>query len=164
MSDKVLLDAIDFAHSVIKSALPIQKQLRETAGKSKRPLIIKQADEELQSKVKEYVLEKIKKCVAIPGKQRRQDELDMLLEETLKAFDAGEKGTAKDISDIFYEIEKDLVRRMIIDKGIRADGRRPDEIRQITSKVGFLPRAHGSALFVRGETQALVVTTRDVGG
>lgn len=159
VSEKVLLDAIDFAHSEIKRALPIQKQLREMAGKSKRPLIIKQADEELQSKVKEYVLDKIKKCVAIPGKQRRQDELDMLLEETLKAFDAGEKGTAKDISDIFYEIEKDLVRRMIIDKGIRADGRRPDEIRQITSKVGFLPRAHGSALFVRGETQALVVTT-----
>jgi len=83
----------------------------------------------------------------------------MLLEDALNHFNAEEKGLTKEIANIFFDIEKELVRRMIIDEGIRADGRRPDEIRQITSRVGMLPRAHGSALFVRGETQALVAVT-----
>jgi polyribonucleotide nucleotidyltransferase len=83
----------------------------------------------------------------------------MLLNDALTHFDAEEKGLTKEIANIFFDIEKDLVRKMIINEGIRADGRRPDEIRQITSRVGLLPRAHGSALFVRGETQALVAVT-----
>ena len=70
-----------------------------------------------------------------------------------------DKGKAKRVRLSEFKLEKDLVRRMIIEKGIRSDGRKPDEIRHISSRVGLLPRAHGSALFVRGETQALVVAT-----
>ncbi len=159
VSEKVLLDAIDYAHSEIKRIIAIQHELRERVGRAKRPLAEKAADEDLLRSVHEYVIERIKEYIAIPGKQRRQEALDMLLEEALKHFNAEETGLSKDIADIFFNIEKDLVRRMIIDKGIRADGRRPEEIRHITSKVGLLPRAHGSALFVRGETQALAVMT-----
>ncbi|HAM49671.1 MAG TPA: polyribonucleotide nucleotidyltransferase [Nitrospiraceae bacterium] len=159
VSEKILLDAIEYAHSEIKRIVAIQEQLRGLVGKKKRSLVQKTIDEALQSSVKEYVLDRIKEHISIPGKQRRQEALDMLLEDAVKHFEAEEKGLSKEIANIFFDIEKDLVRRMVIDKGIRADGRRPDEIRQITSTVGFLPRAHGSALFVRGETQALVAIT-----
>ncbi|GAB4405901.1 MAG: polyribonucleotide nucleotidyltransferase [Thermodesulfovibrionales bacterium] len=157
--EKVLLDAIDYAHSEIKRIVAIQHEMRSIVGKPKRPLLEKVVDEALRMEVKEYVLERIKEYIRIPGKQRRQEALDMLLEDALKHFGAEEKGSSKEIADIFFEIEKDLVRRMVIDDNIRADGRRPDEIRHITAMVGILPRAHGSALFVRGETQALVATT-----
>ncbi len=159
VSEKILLDAIEYGHAELKRIVAVQNELRAIRGKQKRPLVEKERDAELQASVKAYVLERIKEHIAIPGKQRRQEALDILLDETLKHFDADEKGITKDIANIFFDIEKDLVRKMIINDGIRADGRRPEEIRQITSKVGFLPRAHGSALFVRGETQALVAVT-----
>ncbi len=159
VSEKVLLDAIDYAHSEIKRIAAIQHEMRSLAGKPKRPLIERAAQEALRLEVKEYVLERMKEFIRIPGKQRRQEALDMLLDEVLRYFGAEEKGISKDIADIFFDIERELVRRMVIDDNIRADGRRPDEIRHITAMVGILPRAHGSALFVRGETQALVATT-----
>lgn len=159
VSEKILLEAIEYGHAEIKRLVAVQHELRSLAGKPKRPFMQKEEDVDLQNSVKTYVLDRIKEHIAIPGKQRRQEALDMLLDETLKHFEAEEKGLAKNIANIFFDIEKDLVRRMIINEGVRADGRRPDEIRQITSSVGFLPRAHGSALFVRGETQALVVVT-----
>jgi polyribonucleotide nucleotidyltransferase len=159
VSEKILLDAIEYGHAEIKRLVALQNDLRSRVGKAKRPLIQKEENVELQDSVKSYVLERIKEHIAIPGKQRRQEALDMLLDETLKHFEAEEKGLTKNIANIFFDIEKDLVRQMIINEGVRADGRRPDEIRQITSSVGFLPRAHGSALFVRGETQALVAVT-----
>lgn len=159
VSEKILLDAIEFGHAEIRRIVEVQHELRNLAGKPKRPLLERKVDEELQRSVKEYVLERIKEHIAIPGKQRRQEALDMLLEDALKHFGAEEKGLSRDVANIFFDIEKALVRRMIVEEGVRADGRRPDEIRQITSKVGFLPRAHGSGLFVRGETQALVAVT-----
>jgi len=159
VSEKILLDAIEYGHAEIKRIVAIQNELRTLVGKPKRPLVQKAVDEELQAGVKAYVLDRIKELISIPGKLRRQEALDMLLEDALKHFDAQEKGIAKEIANIFFDVEKELVRRMVLDEGIRADGRRPDEIRQITSRVGFLPRTHGSALFVRGETQALVAVT-----
>lgn len=159
VSEKTMLEAIEYAHAEIKRIAAIQHELRKLAGKPKRTLIPKVVNEELQKEVKAYVLEKIKSNISIPDKLRRQEVLDILLGETCAHFNAAEKGNAKEVAEIFFDIERDLVRRMIIDEGIRSDGRRSDEIRPITSKVGFLPRAHGSALFVRGETQALVTTT-----
>lgn len=159
VSEKTMLEAIEYAHTEIKRIAVIQHELRKLAGKPKRSLIPKVVNEELQAEVKAYVLENIKSNITIPDKLRRQEVLDILLEEACKHFNAAEKGNAKEVAEIFFEIERDLVRRMIIDEGIRSDGRRSDEIRHISSKVGFLPRAHGSALFVRGETQALVTTT-----
>ncbi len=159
VSEAVMLEAIDYAHSEIKRITAIQKELRDLAGKQKRPLSPVQVNEELKNAVSDYVLDRMKDAVKIPGKQRRQDTLDLLLKEAIQHLNTGEKDVGKEIADTFFELEKDLVRRMIIEDGIRADGRRPDEIRQIICKLGMLPRTHGSALFVRGETQALVVTT-----
>ena len=159
VSEATLLQAIDYAHSEIKRITAIQKDLRNTAGKEKRLLTPPVVEEELRDKVKAYVIERMKDAVKIPGKQRRQETLDMILDETIKQFNTPEKDITKDVADAFFELERNLVRRMIIEEGIRTDGRKPDEIRHISARVGILPRAHGSALFVRGETQALVTTT-----
>lgn len=159
VSEATLLQAIDYAHSEIKRITAIQKDLRNTAGKGKRLLTPPVVEEELRDKVKAYVIERMKDAVEIPDKQRRQETLDMILDETIKQFNTPEKDITKDVADAFFELERNLVRRMIIEEGIRTDGRKPDEIRDISARVGILPRAHGSALFVRGETQALVTTT-----
>jgi polyribonucleotide nucleotidyltransferase len=137
----------------------VQIDLGNAVGKDKRVLTPPAVDEKLRAKVKEHVIERMKEAVKIPGKQTRQETLDLILDETIKHFNTPEKNMTKDIADAFFKLEKDLVRRMIIESGIRSDGRKPDEIRHISSRVGLLPRAHGSALFVRGETQALVVAT-----
>ncbi|MFN3739648.1 MAG: polyribonucleotide nucleotidyltransferase [Thermodesulfovibrionales bacterium] len=158
VSESVILDALQFAHEEIKKILPLQHELRRLTGKEKRPLLDVPIDDEMRQKVREHVIEKMKEFITIPGKQQRQAALDMLLEETIKVL-APEGGREREISLIFNELEKDLVRSMILNEGIRADRRRPDEIRPIYCKVGLLPRAHGSALFVRGETQALAAVT-----
>lgn len=159
VSEEMLLEAIDFAHSEIKRILPVQRELRAMVGKEKRPLIEKKVDETLREEVERFVIEKMREYIRIPGKQKRQEALDILLEESRHHFNAEERGIVRFINETFFDIEKKLVRNMIVRDRIRADGRRPDEIRQISSKVGILPRAHGSALFVRGETQALVAVT-----
>lgn len=157
--EATILEAIDHAHSEIKRIVATQKELREAVGKEKRTLTPPVADKELEQKVEGYVLERMKDAIKVPGKQRRQETLDIILEDAVKQLNTPEKDLTKDIAGVFCELEKNLVRRMIIDEGVRADGRRSDEIRHISSRVGFLPRTHGSALFVRGETQALVVIT-----
>lgn len=159
VSEKVLLEAIDFAHSEIRKITAVQKELRSLAGREKRPLAPKKTDEELKANISAHVIGKMKDFITIHGKQKRQEALNILLEETIKHFNTVESDLTREIANIFFDIEKNLVRKMILDNGIRADGRRPDEIRQISSLVGLLPRAHGSALFTRGETQAIVAAT-----
>lgn len=159
VQEETLLKAIDYAHAEIKRIIAVQKDLREKVGRGKRTLTPPVFDEELRKNVEAHILGKMKDAIKIPGKQRRQETLDIMLAETIKHFNTPEKDMTKEIADAFFELEKNLVRRMIIEEGIRADGRRPDEIRHITSRVGILPRTHGSALFVRGETQALAVAT-----
>ncbi len=160
VSEEAIIAAIEYAHGYIKELVRFQKQFKEAAGKQKRLITETAIDETLFATVKEFVFERMKAAVIIADKLVRQKALDNLLEEMLGALcpDCEDK-KKKNISEYFFKIEKDLVRGMIINEGRRADGRGPDEIRHIESKVSILPRAHGSALFVRGETQALVAVT-----
>jgi polyribonucleotide nucleotidyltransferase len=104
-------------------------------------------------------LEKIKESITISDKLLRQDALDDIRNAVIEELNSEENDISKDIASCFKKIEKDLVRNMILDTGVRVDGRKADEVRPISADVGFLPRTHGSSLFVRGETQALVVVT-----
>ncbi len=102
----------------------------------------------------------MEEAVRIPDKLQRQEALDRLKEEAVEHLaSAEEPDSARVVSEAFFQIEKELVRGMILRDNRRVDGRQPQQIRPIYAKVGILPRAHGSALFVRGETQALTVTT-----
>ncbi len=159
VSEETVLAAIDFAHREIKRINELQRKLRDLCGKPKREVPQEEVDQDLQEGIRSFVSERMKAAVHIPTKLKRQEELDILLEEVMDKFLSEEEDNAGKIARIFHDTERELVRRMILDDGRRVDGRRHDEIRTITCKTGFLPRVHGSALFVRGETQALVAVT-----
>ncbi len=159
MSEADLLEAIDIAHAEIKKLCRLQNEFREKTGREKRTFAVPATDEELKARVNELALAKIKAAITVPDKMRRQAALDEILKEIIGQINTEEKDRSKEIASIFGDIEKNLVRNMILNDNIRADGRKPDQIRQINSEVSILPRTHGSALFIRGETQCLAVVT-----
>ena len=154
-----LLEALDIAHKEIKRLCGAQNELRAIAGREKRIVEPPAINEDIKNAVTELSLEKIKAAITIPDKLRRQDALDKVLKEIVEKLNIGEKDLSLEIASAFNDIEKNLVRGMILNENKRADGRAPDTIRPISSEVGILPRTHGSALFIRGETQCLAVVT-----
>lgn len=159
LSEDVMLDALELAHEEIKKGVALQNELRDKAGLPKRvvnPIVI---DPALVEEVKAKSLEKIAEYIQIPNKTERQKSLDTFQAAISAEMAHDDVMKARDISIVFHDIEKDMVRKMILDKGIRADGRGVKQIRQITCDTSILPRTHGSALFTRGETQALVAAT-----
>jgi polyribonucleotide nucleotidyltransferase len=159
MSEAGLLEAIDIAHQEIKKLCRFQNEFRAAAGKEKRVFVPPVKDEGLKNSVNESCLEKIKTAIVIPDKMRRQAALDEILRDVIEKLNTGEKDISKAIAGVFNDIEKNLVRNMILNDNVRADGRTPEQIRPINSEVGLLPRTHGSSLFIRGETQCLAVVT-----
>ncbi len=160
LSEDQMLEALETAHREIKKIVALQLELVAKVGKAKRSVKVVEIDKELEKQVAALAIDRLKTSIIIPDKMERQKTLDVLLDEIkqkLKKEDDPTRG--RQIAAIFFNIEKDEVRKIILEKNTRADGRKPDEIRPITSLVGLLPRTHGSALFTRGETQALVVTT-----
>ncbi|NOZ68585.1 MAG: polyribonucleotide nucleotidyltransferase [Deferribacteres bacterium] len=159
IQEPLLLEALEIAHKEIKTVVALQKKLVSMAGKPKRPVTPPHVDEQLVKAVSDISLEKIKQAIIIPDKLRRQEALNEILKAVIEELNTGEEDISKDIAFVFNKLEKDLVRNMILEQGIRVDGRRPEEIRKISADVGILPRTHGSALFVRGETQCLAAVT-----
>ncbi|MCD6460269.1 polyribonucleotide nucleotidyltransferase [bacterium] len=163
ISEATLLEAIFFAHENIKKIVALQNELRDLCGKEKRDVAdqLITVDEALYETVSELVYPKIEEVINIPEKLKRQDALGSLKKDAVKSVLEKDADTYTElqIKQAFKKIEKNLIRRMILDKGIRSDGRGFKDIRPITCEVGLLPRTHGSALFTRGETQALVMTT-----
>ncbi|MDI6890953.1 MAG: polyribonucleotide nucleotidyltransferase [Thermodesulfovibrionales bacterium] len=154
-----LLEAIELAHRDIKRLCAFQKELQAIVAKEKRPVTALFVDEELKKAIEDISLEKIKVAITIPDKLRRQKALDEILKETIERLNTGEIDISTEIVSVFNDIERNLVRGMILNEGTRVDGRRSEEIRKVSCEVGILPRTHGSALFVRGETQCLAVVT-----
>ncbi len=159
LTEEQMLEALETAHREIKKIVELQRELASKVGKPKRAVKVVEIDKELKAQVADLAIERLKTSIVIPNKMERQKTLDALLEEIKQKLKNDDPTRNLQISTIFFNLEKDEVRRIILDKNIRADGRKPDEIRPISSSVGLLPRTHGSALFTRGETQALVVTT-----
>ncbi|MEN8264347.1 MAG: polyribonucleotide nucleotidyltransferase [Nitrospirota bacterium] len=159
IQESLLLEALEMAHNEIRKVVDLQKQLVSAVGKQKRTVTPPELDEKLMETVSGLSLERIKEAIVIPDKMMRQEALNGILSDVKDELNTEEDDISKDIAFMFNKLEKDLVRNTILQKGIRADGRKPDEVRPISADVGFLPRTHGSALFVRGETQALAVVT-----
>ncbi len=160
LTEDQMLEALSVAHGEIKRLVKLQNDLVAKVGKQKRVVKTVEIDKELEKQVAAMAIERLRSCIIIPNKMERQKTLDALrdeIKEKLKKDD--DPARSVQISHIFHNVEKDEVRRIILEKNIRADGRKPTEIRPISCLVGMLPRTHGSALFTRGETQALVVTT-----
>ena len=160
LTEDQMLEALETAHREIKKIVALQNELVAKVGQPKRSVKVVEIDQELAKQVAALAMERMLTAIVIPNKMERQKTLDALLDGIkLKLKKEDDPMRARQISAIFHDLEKNEVRKIILEKNIRADGRKPDQIRPISSVVGLLPRTHGSALFTRGETQALVITT-----
>ncbi|MCC2640230.1 MAG: pnp [Nitrospira sp.] len=159
LSEATMLEAIELAHSEIKKIVAKIEELRGLAGKPKRVVAQEPIDAALAEQVRGLVAGPIREAILIPNKSARQERLDQVLAETITKLKADEPNRDRHVKIIFHGLEYTEVRNMILEKRVRADGRGPADIRPITCEVGVLPRAHGSAVFTRGETQSLAVVT-----
>ncbi len=161
VSETDVIEAIRFAHDSIQPLLKIQEELRKLAGKPKMEVKAEEEDKSFGEDVRSFAEAKLNAAFKTPEKQKRQQAIAAVEAElALAKVPAEDDGTiAKKVKQHFADLEYKLMRKMVTDEKKRIDGRRYDEIRPITIEVGVLPRAHGSALFTRGETQALVAVT-----
>ena len=159
LPEATMLEAIELAHSEIKKIVAKIEALRALAGKPKRVVTQEPIDAALAEQVRKLVAGPIREAILIPNKSARQERLDQVLAEALAALKSDEPNRDRHVKIIFHGLEYTEVRNMILEKRVRADGRGPADIRPITCEVGVLPRAHGSAVFTRGETQSLAVVT-----
>lgn len=159
VSEKTMLDCIITAHEHIKGICDFIEEIREEIGKEKLEYEVFKPEEEIENEVRDFAVEKIVKAIQSTDKQIREENMDKVKEEIFKHFLEKYPDHEKDIDAIIGEITKEEVRRMILEKGIRPDNRKIDEIRPISIDVGILPRTHGSGLFTRGQTQALTIAT-----
>lgn len=157
VSEPEILEAIRFAHQEIQKIVALQQTLQSKVNSIKRLVPPVEQCAVLAQRIRETYASAVQEAVQIVGKEARQARLDQLLSEGRAGKQEGE--TEKAISALFQDLERQAVRRMILQRGMRADGRTPSQIRPITCEVGVLPRTHGSALFTRGETQSLSVAT-----
>ncbi|MCF0165158.1 MAG: polyribonucleotide nucleotidyltransferase, partial [Bacteroidales bacterium] len=162
VSEAEMLDAIKFAHEEIKRHCLIQKELEKEVGKEvKRTYCHETNDEDLRKAVNDFCYDK---CYAIAkggtSKHERTDAFEAVMEEFIETIPEEEREEKKMmVARYFHDVEKRAMRRMIIDEGVRLDGRNTTTIRPIWCEVGYLPGAHGSAIFTRGETQSLSTVT-----
>jgi polyribonucleotide nucleotidyltransferase len=162
LQEDTIIDALLFAHQAVQPLIELQERLRASNGKEKRPFTPPVADETLAAKVKESAWDRLKEVMTIKDKKQRREGIGNLHTETRAALTAeGEPwfGKSKDVDAAFAKLQKKWARGHTISTRTRIAGRKPDEIRAISVETGVLPRAHGSALFTRGETQALVAVT-----
>jgi len=162
--EEEILEAIMFGHEEIKRIAEFIASFREEAfklglAKPKREVIVDPIDPELEEKVRAYAYEKLERAIRIEEKLAREEAVEQIKQEALAFFEEEYPEQLKDIATLLEKMVHKIVRRLITVEHIRPDGRALDEIRPISIQVGRLPRTHGSAIFTRGQTQVLNVTT-----
>ena len=159
VTEKEMLDAILFAHGHIKEIVKFIEGIAAEAGKPKVEFEIYHPDDKLTEKVRAAAFDKVVWSLDTFDRKEREMRSNQVKEETIAAFAEEHPGSAGDIDAILYNLTKEVVRDKIINKGIRPDGRKHDEIRPIWSEVSILARTHGSAVFTRGQTQVMTIAT-----
>jgi polyribonucleotide nucleotidyltransferase len=166
ISEADLNAALKFGHEAIQPLIEAQKELVKRAGKKKREITLNIVPDEILQEAKKLAGDRMVPALLTPGKLAREDACRAIQDEVgakLAEKFGAEKVTDFVIKDAFYYIQKEAVRGLILKDGKRLDGRSLDVVRPISCEVGLLPRAHGSALFSRGETQALTLVTLGTG-
>jgi polyribonucleotide nucleotidyltransferase len=166
VSEAEMLEAIKYAHESIKAMCQVQKELEKEVGKAeKRTYEPEENDEELKARIWKELKAEVKKVAGSSSndKQARSDAFAAIEEGFVEKLQE-EMGEEEEVNTAlvhkyYHELEKEVVRNLILDKGLRLDGRKTDEIRDIWCEVDYLPAAHGSAVFTRGETQSLTTVT-----
>jgi polyribonucleotide nucleotidyltransferase len=158
VSEEVMLEAIMFGHEEIKKLIAFQEEIVAEVGKEKMEIVLHELDKDLEQEVRDFVGNDVKEAVKVIEKHARQEALDAVGENIKQRYEEDEE-KANEAKEILHKLIKEEVRRLILKEKVRPDGRKTDEIRQLSSKVGILARTHGSGLFTRGQTQALSICT-----
>jgi len=159
VEEDLLIDAINFGLDAMRPAIDLQDRIFDDMQKEKRPAAPIVIDEEIRKRVSENVTETLKEAYVMPRKTERSRKLSEVRETILNEYSDEDNSSAPMIKTIIEGLEKKILRDMILQESKRIDSRSHTEIRPISCEVGILPRTHGSALFSRGETQALAVLT-----
>ena len=164
-SEEDMLEALMFGHEAIKELIAFEEEIVKKVGKPKKEYELVLVSDEINSKVRDMITDEMIEAIKIEEKLERQDKMNELEERVRDEF----KETYKDdenlsrimleVDEVLEKIEYEEIRRLITDEKIRPDGRKTDEIRPLNSQIDILPRVHGSAMFTRGQTQVLSVTT-----
>ena len=161
VTEEDMLEAIMFGHEAIKQIISFQEQIVAEIGKEKMELNLYEVDPTINARVREMAEADMLAAIQVVEKHARQEAIDAVNTRVLEVFEA-EEATDKElkqVKEVLNKIVKEEVRRLITDEKVRPDGRKIDEIRPLSSRVDLLPRTHGSALFTRGQTQALSICT-----
>ncbi|MFC1526521.1 polyribonucleotide nucleotidyltransferase [Candidatus Latescibacterota bacterium] len=159
ISEEALLECLEYGHEQIQGVLQLQQELIAKAGKEKMTYEAPVVDPELVKAVEEMALERITAANHTTERDERQLLVDGLHDDVHAALAERFPEAESDINSVIYDLVKADMRRMVLEEKRRIDGRKLDEVRPITCETGVIPRAHGSALFTRGQTQALAVAT-----
>lgn len=164
--EQLLVDAIAMAHDEIRRIVAAQLRLQERVGKTKREAKVAPKNEDIVESIRTYVGDRLDGALFHADKEARQNATSTLRRETIQHFVEQARAAGEDVatatktySNAFDALTKATVRKAILDRGDRPDGRNPSEIRPIWCETGYLPRAHGSAIFTRGQTQVVTVAT-----
>lgn len=168
VSEEVMLEALMFGHEAVKKLINFQEEIISEIGEEKMTYETLSPDEEMIERIKNLATTKMNKALRIKEKLEKYAAIDAVKEEVLELYTKENEAILKEdelkqllvkVNMVLSDIEYDLFRSIVVKEGKRADGRAMDEIRPLSTEIDLLPRTHGSALFTRGETQALSVTT-----
>jgi len=159
IDEEIVVKACEAAQEVIARIIQAQKDLAERLNIQKREFSPKKIDESRLEKIQTEIQSSFLEAIQTGKKQEREEKISAIIDSLLEGIPEENEDEIRDTKEIFYQIQKKLVRKLILDDKKRVDGRTFDEIRPITAEVGILPRTHGSALFTRGETQCLATVT-----
>ncbi|MDZ7723459.1 MAG: polyribonucleotide nucleotidyltransferase [candidate division KSB1 bacterium] len=161
LSEEDMIKGMEFGHEKIKELIELEKELVQEAGKVKLDVPEEEDNTEFLEKVQSFCNDndRLKNALNLTDKQSRQQAIKALRDEIAEELEEEFPESEKEIRNIIHDMEKEIVRAMILNESRRLDGRSLDDIRDISIEVGLLPRAHGSALFTRGQTQSLTAAT-----
>ena len=168
VSEELMLDALMFGHEAIKELVAFQEKIISEIGEEKMDYDVLEISDELRKEVRNIAEEKLNQALRIKNKLEKYAAIDQVKEEIVEKYTKENEDSLKEkelvelttkVKLVLEEIEYEIFRQIVVKEKIRADGRKMDEIRPLSTDIDLLPRTHGSALFTRGETQALAITT-----
>lgn len=159
IEEEKIVEGVALAQKTIEQIISAQKNLYSQLQIKKRELSVKQTDQAYSQKIEQEITPPLTEAIAAKTKKEREEQAMKILDKLLEPVPEEDEAKINETKEIFHQVQKKIVRDMVLNQGKRADGRSFDDIRPVSIEVGILPRTHGSALFTRGETQCLATVT-----
>ncbi|MGM8366836.1 polyribonucleotide nucleotidyltransferase [Virgibacillus sp. W0181] len=159
IEEAIILEAIMFGHEEIKRLVQFQEEIVAATGVEKSDITVFETDEEIAAKVEQAFKDELIAAIQVIEKHEREEAISKVKDAALESFDEEDETVIKQVKSVLDKMVKEEVRRLITQEKVRPDGRKPDEIRPLASRINVLQRTHGSGLFTRGQTQVLSICT-----